>query len=183
MTCQDAFGSLMSGKWQPCFSSLSPLTRPLDCRTEVPGAETAVGGDGHGQADQAVVTGPKRPHGSQAVRWGGVGGGRQRAGKQEGAGWKEKPALASRTWGEPHPIVHGPRDPPDEGCAREAGQGPWRLPSQVFDLRARGILQQSSSHSPLLQPPDPDLSLCRLFGFFLCLSASLSASVGTLLSV
>ena len=114
----------MSGKLQPYFSSLSPLTRPPDCRTEVPGAETAVGGDEHGQADQAVVIGPKGPHGSQAVGWGGVGGGRQRAGKQEGAGWKEKPALASRICGELHPIVHGPRDPPDEGCAREAGQGP-----------------------------------------------------------
>ena len=44
--------------------------------------------------------------------------------KQEGARWKEKPALASRTCGEPHPVVRGPRDPPDEGCAREVGQGP-----------------------------------------------------------
>lgn len=91
MTCQDAFGSLMSGKWQPCFSSLSPLTRPLDCRTEVPGAETAVGGDGHGQADQAVVIGPKRPHGSQAVGCGGWG---QAKGREARGGGVEREASA-----------------------------------------------------------------------------------------
>lgn len=78
-------------EWQVAAILLqpSPLTLPPDSRTEVPGTEMAVGDDGHRQADQAVVVGPKCPHGSQAM--GGVGGG-STPGKGQGSkrGWGGK---------------------------------------------------------------------------------------------
>ena len=77
----------------------------------MPGTELAVGDDGHGQAAQAVVIGPKCPHGSQAMGLGGAGVPQAKGREARGGGWKEKPAPAGRTCREPHSAVHDPRDP------------------------------------------------------------------------
>ena len=172
-------------EWQVAAILLQPslLTLPPDSRTEVPGTEMAVGDDGHGQAAQAVVIGPKCPHGSQAMGW--VGGRehpRQRAGKQEEVGGKRSqrlpagPAESLIQLCMAH-VIH------DEGHACEVGQGPGdSLPRYLISGPGESS-QQSPSHSLLLQPTDPDLSRRRLWFLPLWPSASLIASIGMPLSV
>lgn len=141
-------------EWQVAAILLqpSPLTLPPDSRTEVPGTEMAVGDDGHGQADQAVVIGPKCPHGSQSMGSGWGAGIPQAKGREARGDGVEREASACRQdlWRASFNCAW-PTWSHDEGRAREVGQGPGRLPPQVSDLQARGVLP--AEHLPQSTSP------------------------------